>query len=229
MSSNTCQHERIRVLLADDHRLFRQGLRQICEIKGGFQVVGEADNGNQAVRLAREMKPDVILMDINMPLLDGIQATSRILQNDPRARVLILTMYRQDRYAFEAIKAGAKGYLLKNTDAEVLIEAVRATCRGEAYVDPVVTPAFLDEFRRLNLANSDPSAANPLTEGELQVLKLVARGNDNQDIANQLHLSSQTVANRLRSIYRKMGVDNRTSAALQAIRLGWASINAEEE
>ncbi len=126
----------IRVLLADDHRLFRQGIRQICEILGKFEVVGEAENGQEAVDAARELQPDIILMDINMPLLDGVQATSIITRNNPCTRVIVLTMYRQDQYVFEAIKAGARGYLLKDSDEQELLDTVHAVHRGEALIDP---------------------------------------------------------------------------------------------
>ena len=218
----------IRVLLADDHTLFRQGLRQICEAKGGFEVVGEAEDGQEAVHLAAELKPDVILMDISMPNLDGIQATLQIMEQDPEARIIALTMYEQNHYVFNAIKAGAKGYLRKNVDAQVLLEAVRAAHQGDALVGPIAASRVLDEFRRLSQTGEEGTEIKRLTEGEMAVLRLVAEGADNQAIARQLDLSVQTIANRLRNIYQKLHVNNRTQAALYALRRGWARLDLEE-
>ena len=218
----------IKLLLADDHTLFRQGLRQICEVKGGFEVVGEAEDGQEAVRLAAELKPDVILMDISMPNLDGIQATIQIIREDPEARIVALTMYEQNHYVFNAIKAGAKGYLRKDVDAQVLLEAVRAAHKGEALVGPIVASKVLDEFRRLSQPGEKATDIKRLTEGEMAVLWLVAEGADNQAIAEQLDLSVQTIANRLRAIYQKLHVNNRTQAALYALRRGWARLDLEE-
>jgi DNA-binding NarL/FixJ family response regulator len=218
----------IRILLADDHNLFRQGLRQICEIKGGFQVVGEADNGRDAVRLAAELKPDVILMDINMPEVDGIQATGQIVQADPEARIIVLTMHYQNHYVFDAIKAGARGYLLKNADAQELVDAVQRVYQGEALVEPHLAARVLDEFRRLSQQASETSEMEQLTDGEMEVLRLVAEGDDNPSIAQKLHLSVQTVSNRLRVIYQKLQVNNRTQAALVALRRGWVSLESDE-
>jgi DNA-binding NarL/FixJ family response regulator len=217
----------IRMLLADDHRLFRQGMRQICEVLGGFEVVGEAENGEEAVHLALELQPDVILMDINMPVLDGVQATAILTENNPGMRVIILTMYRQDRYVFEAIKAGARGYLLKDADEQELVDVVRAVHRGEALIDPVLASKVLDEFRRLSQLTVEEEDMESLTPGELDVLRLVAQGADNKAISEQLFLSESTVANRLSTIYQKLQVNNRTQAALVALRRGWAVLDEE--
>jgi len=217
----------IRILLADDHRLFRQGMRQICEILGGFEVVGEAENGEEAVHLAQELQPDVILMDINMPLLDGVQATSLITENNLTTRVIILTMYRQDSYVFEAIKAGARGYLLKDADEQELVDVVRAVHRGEALIDSALASRVLDEFRRLSQLTAEDGDVENLTPGELDVLRLVAQGADNKAIGEKLFLSESTVANRLSTIYQKLHVNNRTQAALVALRRGWAVLDEE--
>lgn len=217
----------IKILLADDHRLFRQGLRQICEVIGGFQVIGEAENGDEAVRLALDLEPDVVLMDIHMPGINGIQATAQILHKRPKMHILILTMYRHDHFAFDAIKAGAKGYLLKNADAQEVVDAIQAVQKGEALIDRAMAAMIFDEFRRLSQPGSVEPKNEPLTEGEMEVLRLVANGATNQVIAERLSLSPQTVANRLRIIYQKLEVDNRTEAALYALRRGWAALLEE--
>jgi DNA-binding NarL/FixJ family response regulator len=213
------------LLIADDHRLFRQGLRQICETVGGFQVVGEAENGQQAVELAHDLRPDVVLMDVNMPGFDGVQATDAIVRDNPSTRVIILTMYRQDSLVFSAVKAGARGYLLKDTDEQILFDAIRAVHQGEALIEPRVSTRLLEEFRRLAEAADRQPGETVLTQGEMQVLKLVAEGKDNQSIARQLNLSERTVANRLSVIYSKLGVNSRTQATLFALRRGWVSLD----
>lgn len=216
----------IRVLIADDHRLFRQGLRQICEKVGRLEVVGEAENGEEAVALARRLQPDVVLMDIRMPVMDGVEATRRITARVPSARIIILTMYRQDQYVFDAIKAGARGYLLKDIDEQELVDAVRAVHRGEALIDPGLATRLLEEFRRLSQSAPD---VEELTPGEMDVLRLVAQGMDNKSIAGELSLSERTVTNRLSEIYQKLHVANRTQAALLALRRGWASLEESHE
>jgi DNA-binding NarL/FixJ family response regulator len=218
----------VRLLIADDHRLLRQGLRQVCEEFGDFEVVGEAKNGQEAVDLACRLKPDVILMDINMPVLDGVQATSLITEDNPSARVIILTAYQQDEYVLEAIKAGARGYLLKNIYEQELVDAVRAVHRGEAMIDPGLATRVLDEFRRLSQEVADVEGIERLTQGEMDVLRLVAQGADNKTIAERLVLSERTVANRLSDVYRKLQVNSRTQAALYALRRGWAALDQEE-
>lgn len=218
----------IRVLLADDHRLFRQGLRQICELKGGFEVVAEAENGRQAVELALHHRPDVILMDIQMPLLDGVQAARQIMAQTPSARIIILTMYWQDNYVFEAVKAGARGYLLKDADWQDVVAAIQAVHRGDAIINPNLAMRILDEFRRLSESESTEPQLDALSPAEMDVLRLVARGEDNKTIADRLGLTDRTVANRLSEIYQKLHVTNRTQAALVALRRGWATLDQGE-
>jgi DNA-binding NarL/FixJ family response regulator len=216
----------IRVLIADDHRIVRQGLRHVCEL-AGLTVVGTAKNGREAVNLARKLQPDVILMDINMPTLDGVQATSLIVEANPSARVIILTMYRQDRYVFQAIKAGARGYLLKDIDEEDLVAAIRTVHQGAALINPSLAVKLLDEFRRLSQQAAETEDTENLTPGEMEVLRLVAQGADNKAAAEQLALAERTIANRLSSIYDKLHVNNRTQATLVALRRGWTTLEQD--
>ena len=219
---------KIRVLIADDHTIVRQGLRHVCEHTGGFEVVADVENGQEAVKVARELKPDVILMDVNMPVLDGVQATSFIVEADPSMRLIILTMFRQDRYVFEAIKAGARGYLLKDVDEQDLVDAIKAVYRGDALVNPSLAANLLEEFRRLSQADVQTEDSEGLTQGEMDVLRLVAQGEDNRAVAERLVLSERTVANRLSTIYEKLHVNNRTQATLVALRRGWVQLDQEE-
>ena len=212
----------IRILIADDHTLVRQGLRQLCEGLGGFTVVAEAKDGAQAVALAPTTRPDVILMDIVMPGMDGAEAIRRIMRQTPAARIIALTMYRQEQYMLDAIRAGARGYLLKTVDAQELIAAIEAVHRGEYLIDPIIAARVLSEF---HLSMPDQSAMGPLTESEMAVLRLVTQGVDNQEIAAKLNYSVYTVSNRLRTIYEKLHVNNRTQAALYALRQGWATLD----
>jgi DNA-binding NarL/FixJ family response regulator len=217
----------IKVLIADDHRLFRQGLRYVCEL-GGFTVVGEAGNGQETVDLACQLKPDVVLMDVQMPMLDGVQATALITAELPATRVIILTMYRQDKYVFEAIKAGAQGYLLKDIDEQELLEAIRSVCRGDALINPTLAARLLEEFRCLSQVTDREETIEVLTPSEMETLQLVAQGADNKTIAERLGLSERTVANRLSEVYQKLHVNSRTQAALVALRRGWAQLEQED-
>jgi len=212
----------IRILIADDHTLVRQGLRQLCEGIGGFTVVAEAENGAQAVVLARMAQPDMILMDIVMPEVDGVEAIHQIIRETPAARIIALTMYREEQYMLSAIRAGARGYLLKTVDARELIAAIEAVYRGEFLIDPIIASRVLSE---LHLTLPEVPRSEPLTEGEMAVLRLAALGVENQEIAQALNYSVYTVANRLRTIYEKLHVTNRTQAALYALRQGWATLD----
>ncbi|RME47226.1 MAG: DNA-binding response regulator [Chloroflexi bacterium] len=215
----------IRILIADDHTMVRQGLSQICEAEPDMQVVGQAADGRQAVRLAQSLEPDIVVMDINMPGQDGVEATKAITAENPRIGVIILTMYRQDQYVFEAIKAGARAYLLKDADSEELLRAIRAVAQGEALLDPSIAGKMIEEFKRLQEDALLAQGLTPLTEREQDILRLVAQGYDNQEIANQLHLSEKTVRNRLSVIFEKLHVNNRTQAALYALRRGLATLD----
>lgn len=212
----------IRILIADDHTLMRQGLQEICEGPGGFTVVGTANGGTEAVVLRRTTRPDVILMDLAMPDMDGAEAIRRIISEAPESRIIALTMYRDESYMLAAIRAGARAYLLKTVDAAELIAAIQAVHRGEYLIDPIIAARVLGEF---HLAPHDTAPFQPLLEKEVQVLRLVAQGLDNREIAAALHSSVNTVSNRLRVIYEKLYVTNRTQATLYALRQGWATLD----
>lgn len=214
----------IRVLLADDHQLFREGLRHICEVVGGFDVVGETATGTEAVAMARDLEPDLVLMDIQMPEMDGVRATAAITGERPDARVVIVTMYRQDTYIFEAIKAGAKGYLLKDSSGEDVVAAVRCVAQGGVILQPEMASMVFDEFRRLSGDGQDYVPDERLTPAEMDVLLRIALGDDNRQIAAALSITTKTVANRLSEIFSKLHVKNRTQAALTALRKGWAGL-----
>ena len=210
------------ILIADDHTLFRKGLRQLLEINGGYTVVAEAQTGEEAVLLTRQHEPDVILLDIRMPDLTGVEATRIIMRENPAARVLILTMYPQDHNIVGAIRAGAKGYLLKTCEEQTLFNAVQALMAGDGWLDSAIASAVLT-----HMAQSDSHSSGALTEQEMETLRYVARGADNQSIAAAMRVTPGTVANRLRAVYEKIDVSNRTEAALYALRQGWATLDDE--
>ena len=212
----------IKILIADDHTVVRQGLRQLCEGMGGFTVIAEAKNGAEAVALARTTRPDVILMDIVMPDMDGVEAIRQIMRETPAIRIIALTMYRQEQYMLDAIRAGARGYLFKTVDARDLIAAIEAVHRGDYLIDPIIAARVLSEF---HMVMPELARVEPLTESEMAILRLVAQGVENQEIAQALNYSVYTVSNRLRIIYEKLHVTNRTQAALYALRQGWAALD----
>ena len=214
----------IRILLADDHALFRQGLKSLLETEADLRVIGEAQTGREAIRYAADTRPDVILMDIQMPELDGVKATQSILEINPESRVIVLTMYRQDSYVFEAVKAGARGYLLKDADAAELLDAIRRVHEGDTLLDPEMAASVLEDFRTKKESLPDEKH-NDLTDREAAILRLLAQGSSNQEIALKLNISEKTVRNRLSEIFAKLQLNNRTQAALYAIREGLASLD----
>lgn len=211
----------LKLIIADDHQLFRQGLCQLCEVNGGFEVLAEASTGLEALQAVRHHRPEVVLLDIRMPDMTGTEAARLILQEFPQTRIIMLTMYHQEHYVTEAIKAGACGYLLKNSDEATLFNAIRAVHAGHNWLDQQVTHHVLDKLR-----NAPPTPSD-LDEPEISILRLVAQGKDNETIAKQLHLSKGTVANRLRIIFQKIHVQNRTEAALYALKHGLAALEDE--
>ena len=229
MSDQPPASQLVRILIVDDHRLFRLGLRQACESAADeFEVVAEASNGKEGVDLCRQLRPDVVLMDISMPVMDGVQATRQISDENLAGGVIIVTVLRDDQHIFEAIKAGARGYLLKDIGETEIINAIRAVSQGEALIDSHVASLVLNEFRRLNQPRPFPEFEQ-LTEGEMDILILVAQGEDNPTIAQRLNLSEKTIVNRLTAIYQKLHVNNRTQAALHALRQGWAPLHPPKE
>lgn len=211
----------IKVLLADDHSLFREGLRSLLEDQDDIEIVGEAEDGLDAIKLVSQLNPTVVLMDINMPVVDGVEATRMILKKNPTVGIIILTMYPQDEYVFQALKAGAKAYLLKDTRSRRLLEVIRTVHQGQAVISPEMTNRLLDEFRRIaDEQDEDKPAFQPLTDQERRILTKVAEGASNKDIAVDLNLSERTVKNYLSIIFQKLQVNNRTEAAIRAMRDG---------
>ncbi|MDQ7820386.1 MAG: response regulator transcription factor [Armatimonadota bacterium] len=206
--------ERIRVLVADDHALFRRGVTALLAGREDMEVVGEAADGEEAIERARELMPDVILMDIKMPGVDGLAATRRIKAEMPYVKILMLTVSETDEDLFEAIKAGASGYLLKNVDPEYLVACLRQAQRGEVPIAPTMASKILRELA------APPEPAPPLTARERQVLELLAAGKSNKEIALDLKISENTVKNHLRNILEKLHLQNRVQAALYAVRMG---------
>lgn len=212
----------VRVLLVDDQAMFREGLRTLFSVQPDLNVVGEAANGEEAVELADQLEPDVVLMDLRMPVLDGAAATRRITERHPECRVIVLTTFDDNEAVFEGLRAGAVGYLLKDASSEKLFEAVRAAARGESFLSPSVAAKVVSEFARLSRRTSVRSRelVEPLTERELDVLRLVGTGATNREIAETLMIAEGTVKNHLTSVYGKLAVSDRTQAALKAREMG---------
>ena len=214
--------ERIRLLLIDDQRLMRDGLRTILELEKDLKVVGEAEDGQSGLDIFEELNPDVVLMDIRMPGMDGVEATRRMIERWPQARVIILTTFDDDEYIFEGLRAGALGYLLKDVSGNELAEAIRKVAAGGALIEPSVARKVIAEFARLEPAvrSVNVGLPEPLSEREIEILKLLSQGLSNKEIAKQLYLAEGTVKNYVSNVLSKLGVTDRTQAALRARELG---------
>jgi len=212
----------IRVLLADDHVLFRQGLRRLLDAEADLEVIGEACDGLEVQGLVEELKPDVVLMDISMPVIEGLSACREIARRWPDSKVVILSMYADETHLFQALRGGASGYVLKTAGIDHVLSAVRAAAHGGGVIAPDLTGKVLDEFRRMVSKIGAEDGLGQLSEVELKILQLVASGLSNKEIAEQLCFADSTVKNRLSVLFQKIGVSDRTQAAVYAITKGIA-------
>ncbi len=212
----------IGILLVDDQSLFREGLRTLLSVQPGFEVVGEAGNGEEALRLAVTLQPNVILMDLRMPVMDGVTATVRLRETLPQCKVIVLTTFDDDEYVFDGLRAGAVGYLLKDVSSEKLFEAIRTAYRGEYFLQPSITTKVMAEFSRLS--RLAPGTLDPLAEAlsprETEILRLVATGASNREIAETLVIAEGTVKNHLTNILGKLAAKDRMQAVLKAKEYG---------
>jgi NarL family two-component system response regulator LiaR len=218
--------EPIQILITDDHAIVRKGLRTLIDSEPGMEVIGEASDGIEAVLKTRSSQPDVILMDLVMPRQDGIEAIIEIKKEFPDARILVLTSFAEEEKVFSAIKAGALGYLLKDSSPEQLIQSIHDVHRGESSLHPTIA---LKLIREISQPAKLPPTEDPLTEREVEVLKLVAQGLTNQEIAEKLFISERTVGNHIGTILNKLHLANRTQAALYALRKGLANLDDDAE
>lgn len=218
----------IRVLLADDHVMLRQGTTALLRREPDIEVVGEADDGEQAVKLAMQLRPDIVVMDVRMPVLSGIEATRQIRENMPEIQVLVLTAHDDDQYIFSLLKAGASGYLLKTAPVKDLVNAIRLVHAGESPLDPAIARKVVvravGEGESQNPVPDNLPSVEPLTPREQEVLQLLAQGLNNRAIGEALYISDRTVQAHLTNIFSKMRVTSRLEAVLMAIRLGWLSL-----
>ncbi|WP_018749992.1 response regulator [Paenibacillus sanguinis] len=231
----------IRVLLADDHQLFREGLKRILNMEEDIEVVGECADGAQVLEGCRQYEPEIVLMDINMPQLNGVDATAELREALPEVKVIILSIHDDESYVFETLRKGATGYLLKDMEAESLVNAIRTVAEGNAFIHPKVTGKLIQQLRRMEYLSETGAIAednaireagvkfvagddNPLTRREAEVLRLMAEGRSNKMIGEHLFISEKTVKNHVSSILQKMDVDDRTQAVINAIKFGWVTL-----
>lgn len=217
----------IKILIVDDQSLFREALRTLLCAFSDFEIVGDAANGEEALRMVLQSSPDVVLMDLRMPIMDGVEATRRIMQLNKSAKVIVLTTFDDDENVFEAIRAGAVGYLLKDVSSEKLTEAIRAANQGEYFLLPSITAKVVSEFSRISRPtpkNIEKFMPDPLSPREIEIIRLVATGASNKEIADKLVISEGTVKNHLSSILSKLNVRDRMQAVLKAKELGIITI-----
>ncbi len=213
----------IRVLMVDDHRMFLQGLAALITTEPDIEVVGQCANGQEAVTAVVQLEPDVVLMDVNMPILDGVAATRQILAQRPQTRVIILSMNQEDSQVFQAIKNGARGYLLKDADRADVVRAIRAVAHGEAIIDSTLALRVLDEFKRL-WAHPSADGGGDLTDGERAILRHIAAGLSNKEIGVALSFSEKTIRNYISRIFQKLQLTDRTQAAVYAVQHGLVDV-----
>lgn len=232
------RQQELRIVIVDDHQLFREGVKRILEMEEDFKVVGEGADGGEAVKLAEEYKPDVLLMDINMPNINGVSAAENVIAASPGTRVIMLSIHDDEGYVYRTLRSGASGYLLKEMGTSDLVEAVRVVASGGAYIHPKVTGKLIEEFRRLSeqegaaersfsLDDSqtiDPKVIESLTRREREVLQLMAEGKSNRAIGEYLFISEKTVKNHVSSILQKLNVQDRTQAVVISIKNGWVKL-----
>lgn len=232
----------VRLLLADDHQLFREGVKRILNMEKDLEVIGECGDGIQVIELCNTLHPDIVLMDINMPIENGVVATEKLKEIFPEIKVIILSIHDDESYVFETLRKGASGYLLKDMEPESLINAIRSVVVGHAYIHPKVTGKLINQLRKMTyldeagvVAGGHPglkeagvkyihSANSPLTRREAEVLRLMAEGKSNKAIGEFLFISEKTVKNHVSSILQKMEVDDRTQAVIVAIKNGWVTL-----
>jgi DNA-binding NarL/FixJ family response regulator len=216
--------DNITILLAEDHIIVREGTRELLQHQPDMEVVGEASDGEEAVILAKQLKPDVIVMDIAMPKLNGIEATKQIKKFRPATAVLILTAYDTDQYIMALLEAGAAGYLLKSVRGNQIIDAIRAVYAGESVLQPSTTRRVIEQLKAKASAEEEIPSFLPLSDREMEVLRLSAKGVSNKDIAETLFLSNRTVQSHLSNIFKKLAVASRTEAVLFGLKRGWFSM-----
>ena len=217
--------KKIKILIADDHAFVREGTRRILEQEPDLEVVAEAGDGEEAVRLASDLKPDVAIIDVAMPKLDGIEATRRIKALCPAVAVLVLSAYDDDQFVFGLLEAGAAGYLLKSVRGHEIVDAIRAVDAGESVLHPSVARKVLNRFASVSSRAQRKKPLELLTDREMEVLKLVTKGLSNKDIADGLSLSVRTVQGHLANIFNKLGVSSRTEAVVHALKEGWVTLD----
>jgi two-component system, NarL family, response regulator DegU len=224
-----------KIAIIDDHELFREGVKRILEFEKSFQVIAEGDDGNEALKIVEEFHPDVVIMDINMPHVNGVEATGRLVEKYPDTKVIILSIHDDENYVTHALQTGARGYLLKEMDADTLIEAVRVVAEGGSYLHPKVTHSLVREYRRLSAIEVNGSYTDVhtieirrplhlLTRRECEVLQMLADGKSNRAIGESLFISEKTVKNHVSNLLQKMNVNDRTQAVVVAIKNGWVEV-----